>query len=157
MMDGKARTIFLMIFICMFIGLIGYIGQLPPAPIGEHTEEIKIESIESVNEENYICNKKTDNGGLKQCTFPVKTTTVFKVLNPGEESYAKNITNVFGNMISCEIYIQNDTGVQVKAETENIGSKTAEIESEIRFKWFIFIMYFIWFVFVGYLTISWKY
>lgn len=81
---------------------------------------------------------------------------MFKVLNPGEESYAKNITNVFGNMISCEIYIQNDTGVQVKSETENIGSKTAEIESEIRFKWFIFIMYFICFVFVGYLTISWK-
>lgn len=151
-MDERVYMIYWVISIWMLvIMLIGSAKIELQLPVGEHTEKIKLDSIESVNEKSFICYKKTDDGGLEQCVFPTNVTVLYKTLKQGEESYAENTTNIFGYTTNCNIYISSDTEIQIKTEAKNRKSQTAKRGKKSTIIWILFIawivvliVFFIW-------------
>lgn len=64
----------------------------------------------TINETKYYCcYRKLDDGGLQYYEFEVDKTTVYETLQSGSQAYVEVVTNGYGSIIECKLYVPKDT------------------------------------------------
>lgn len=67
----------------------------------------------TIKGEDYYCAyRKLDDGGFKYYKVKTNVTTIYETLESGEQPYAEVVTDIFGEVMECKMYVSRNTIVR---------------------------------------------